>query len=86
MRGEGGLRLIFPLFLLFLIEKRKTVDQPARIKIFQSSHINYRGFSSKSHIIGSLFRKQKKGIRATVTGFSNYKYRELPGHTNNTNL
>ena len=33
--------------------------------------------------LDSLFRKQKKGIRAIVPGFINYKYREgeLPGHT-----
>ena len=40
------------------------------------------GFTAKSNI-ESLFRIQKKGIRAIVPGFINYKYRdgELPGHT-----
>ena len=55
-------------------------------KVSFQSHVNYCsldwGFASKSHI-DSLFRKQKKGIRAIVPGFINHKYREgeLPGHT-----
>ena len=50
------------------------------------SHLNYCsivwGFTAKSNI-ESLFRIQKKGIRAIVPGFINYKYSdgELPGHT-----
>ena len=38
--------------------------------------------AAKTHI-DSLFSKQKKGIRAVVPGFINYKYRDgvLPGHT-----
>ena len=59
------------------------------MQIFQSliqSHLNYCsivwGFTAKSNI-ESLFRIQKKGLRAIVPGFINYKYRngELPGHT-----
>ena len=59
------------------------------MQIFQSliqSHLNYCsivwGFTAKSNI-EFLFRIQKKGIRAIVPGFINYKYRngELPGHT-----
>ena len=61
----------------------------ARILIYHSfvqSHVNYCllvwGFAAKTHI-ESLFSKQKKGIRAVVPGFINYKYRDgvLPGHT-----
>ena len=57
------------------------------MQIFQSliqSHLNYCsivwGFTAKLHI-ESLFRIQKKGIRAIVPGFINYKYKdgELPG-------
>ena len=68
---------------------KKLLPIQVRIQIYQSfiqSHVNYCslvwGFASKSHI-DSLFRKQKKGIRAIVPGFINYKYREgeLPGHT-----
>ena len=61
-----------------------------RIQIFHSfvqSHINYCslvwGFSAKTNI-DSLFRAQKKGMRAVVPGFINYRYRSdgtLPGHT-----
>ena len=42
------------------------------------------GFAARTHI-DSLFSKQKKGIRAVVPGFINYKYRDgvLPGHTKN---
>ena len=63
----------------------------ARILIYHSfiqSHINYCslvwGFAARTHI-DSLFSKQKKGIRAVVPGFINYKYRDgvLPGHTKN---
>ena len=64
-----------------------------RIQIYHSfvqSHINYCsliwGFSAKSNI-EKLFCAQKKGIRAVVPGFINYKYRAsnrggiIPGHT-----
>ena len=61
-----------------------------RIQVFYSfvqSHINYCslvwGFSTKTNI-DSLFRTQKKGMRAVIPGFINYRYRSdgtLPGHT-----
>ena len=41
------------------------------------------GFSAKANI-ESLFRAQKKGMRAVIPGFINYRYRSdgtLPGHT-----
>ena len=40
------------------------------------------GFSSKSYI-ETIFSKQKKGLRAVIPGFINYKYRDgnIPGHT-----
>ena len=53
---------------------------------FVQSHINYCslvwGFYSKSNI-DSLFFKQKKGMRAVMPGYVNYKYKDgnLPGHT-----
>ena len=61
----------------------------ARLNIYHSfvqSHINYCslvwGFTAKSNI-DTLFSKQKKGIRAVVPGFINYRYRDgtLPDHT-----
>ena len=61
-----------------------------RIQIFHSfvqSHINYCslvwGFSTKTNI-DSLFKTQKKGMRAVIPGFIKYEYRSdgtLPGHT-----
>ena len=52
-----------------------------RIQIFHSfvqSHIDYCslvwGFSIKTNI-DSLFRTQKKGMRAVIPGFINYRYR-----------
>ena len=61
----------------------------ARLQIYHSfvqSHLNFCsllwGFTSKSSI-DALFSKQKKGLRAVIPGFINYKYRdgEIPGHT-----
>lgn len=61
----------------------------SKIQIYHSfvqSHINYCslvwGFSAKSNI-EKLFRAQKKGMRAIVPGYINYRYREgiTPGHT-----
>ena len=68
---------------------KKYLPLQARLQIYHSfiqSHINYCslawGFSAKSNI-NLLFSKQKKGIRAVVPGFINYRYRDgaLPGHT-----
>ena len=61
----------------------------ARLKIYYSfvqSHLNYCslvwGFACK-YSIEALFSKQKKGLRAVIFGFFNYKYRdgEIAGHT-----
>ena len=56
------------------------------MQIFQNliqSHLNYclivRGFTAKSKI-ESLFQIQKKGIRALVPSFVNYKYRDARSH------
>ena len=60
-----------------------------RIQIYHSfvqSHINYCslvwGFSAKSYI-ETIFRAQKKGMRAVVPGYIQYKYRDgvTAGHT-----
>ena len=52
----------------------------ARLQMYHSfvqSHLNYCslvwGFACKSSI-GALFSKQKKGLRAVISGFINYKY------------
>ena len=61
----------------------------ARLNIYHSfvqSHINYCalvwGFSAKSNI-DTLFTKQKKGIRAIIPGYVQYKYQDgiMPDHT-----
>ena len=61
----------------------------ARLNIFQSliqSHLNFCslvwGFASKCHI-ESLFTKQKQGIRAVMSGYVNYRYKDgnPPEHT-----
>ena len=68
---------------------KKYLPFNARIQIYHSlvqSHANYCslvwGFSSKTNI-ESLFSKQKKGLRAVIPGFINYKYKngKIPGHT-----
>ena len=68
---------------------KKYLPLNARIQIFHSfvqSHVHYCslvwGFSSKSHI-ETLFAKQKKGLRAVIPGYINYKFRNgiIPGHT-----
>ena len=68
---------------------KKYLPLTARLQIYHSfvqSHLNFCslvwGFSAKSNI-EALFSKQKKGLRAVVPGFINYKYREgeTPGHT-----
>ena len=67
---------------------KKYLPLNARIQIYHSfvqSHINYCslvwGFSSRSYI-ETIFSKQKKGLRAVIPGFINYKYRDgnIPGH------
>ena len=68
---------------------KKFLPLRARLQIYYSfvqSHINFCslvwGFCSKSNI-DAIFSKQKKGLRAVIPGFINYKYRngETPGHT-----
>ena len=68
---------------------KKFLPLTARLQIYHSfvqSHLNFCslvwGFSAKSNI-EALFSKQKKGLRAVVPGFINYKFRdgETPGHT-----
>ena len=68
---------------------KKYLPLKARLHIYHSfvqSHLNYCslvwGFACKSSI-KALFSKQKKGLRAVISGFLNYKYRdgEIAGHT-----
>ena len=68
---------------------KKYLPLTARLQIYHSfvqSHLNYCslvwGFTCKSNI-EALFSKQKKGLRAVIPGFINYKYREgeTAGHT-----
>ena len=68
---------------------KKYLPLKARIQIYHSfvqSHLNYCslvwGFTCKSNI-ETLFSRQKKGLRAVISGFINYKYRdgETAGHT-----
>ena len=68
---------------------KKLLPIKARIQLYHSfiqSHINYCslvwGFSAKSNI-ETLFRAQKKGMRAVAPGFVNYFYKDgnLPSHT-----
>ena len=68
---------------------KKYLPLNARIQIYHSLvqlHANYCslvwGFSCKTNI-ESLFSKQKKGLRAVIPGFINYKYKngKIPGHT-----
>ena len=68
---------------------KKFLPLKARLQIYHSlvqSHLNFCslvwGFTSKSNI-EAIFTKQKKGLRAVIPGFINYKYRDgdIPGHT-----
>ena len=68
---------------------KKYLPLNARLQIYHSliqSHVNYCslvwGFSAKS-CIEKIFITQKKGLRAVVPGFINYKYKDgkIPGHT-----
>ena len=76
-------------YIGIMYKLKKYLPLQSRLQIYHSfvqSHINYCslvwGFSTKSNI-DLLFSKQKKGIRAIVPGFINYKYKNgvLPGHT-----
>ena len=79
-------------YLGIMYKLRHVLPQPARLTIFHSfvqSHLNYCalvwGFSAKSNI-ESLFRTQKKSIRATMTGYVKYFYKDgiFPSHTKST--
>ena len=68
---------------------KKFLPLKARLQIYHSfvqSHLNFCslvwGFCSKSNI-DAIFSKQKKGLRAVIPGFINYKFKdgEIPGHT-----
>ena len=69
---------------------KKELPFKVRIQIYHSfvqSHINYCslvwGFWAEANI-ESLFRAQKKGMRAVIPGYINYRYLPdgtLPGHT-----
>ena len=76
-------------FIGILYKLKKQLPIQARLQIFQSfiqSHLNYCslvwGFASKSHI-DTLFAKQKQGIRAVMTGYVNYRFKDgkPPDHT-----
>ena len=75
--------------VMFKIKRKLPIK--ARLQIFQSfvqSHLNFCslvwGFAAKSHI-ESLFTKQKQGIRAIMSGYVNYRYKDgqPPDHTKN---
>ena len=68
---------------------KKLLPLKARLQLYHSfiqSHINFCslvwGFCCKSNI-EKIFTKQKKGMRAVIPGFINYKYKDgvIPGHT-----
>ena len=72
-----------------LYKLKSILPLPARLNIYHSliqSHVNYCsliwGFSSKANI-ETIFRSQKKGIRAGIPGFVNYFYKDgkTPHHT-----
>ena len=73
--------------VMYKIKNR--ITQRARLQIYHSfvqSHINYCSTvwgHASSTLIDSLFSQQKKGIRAVIPGFINYRYKdgETPGHT-----
>ena len=76
-------------FIGIMYKIKRLLPTKARLQIFQSfvqSHLNYCslvwGFAAKSHI-ESLFAKQKQGIRAVMSGYINYRYKDgkPPDHT-----
>ena len=71
---------------------RRHLPTETRLQIFHSfvqSHLNYCsliwGFAAKSHI-DSIFTKQKAGIRAVMSGYVQFKFRDgqIPTHTKST--
>ena len=76
-------------FIGIMHKIKRNLPTKARLQIFQSlvqSHLNFCslvwGFAAKTHI-DSLFTKQKQGIRAVMSGYVNYRYKDgmLPDHT-----
>ena len=72
-----------------LYKLKSILPLSARLNIYHSliqSHVNYCslvwGFACKSNI-ETIFRAQKKGIRAVIPGFANYFYKDgkTPHHT-----
>ena len=68
---------------------KKLLPLKARLQIYHNlvqSHINFCslvwGFSCKSNI-EAILCKEKKGLRAVITGFINYNYKDgiVRGHT-----
>ena len=85
----AAIRMKMAKYLGIMFKIKHRLPQNVRLQIFHSfvqSHLNYCplvwGFSAKSHI-ESLFTKQKQGIRAVMSGYVNYWYKEgkLPART-----
>ena len=76
--------------IMYKIRRHIPID--TRLQIFHSlvqSHLKFCslvwGFAAQSHI-DSVFRKQKSGIRAVMSGYVQFKYRDgqIPTHTKST--
>ena len=76
-------------YICVMYKLKRILPLKIRIKIYHSfvqSHINYCslvwGFCAKSHI-DTIFRAQKKGMRAVIPGYIQYKYKDgvTAGHT-----
>ena len=76
-------------FIGVMYKIKRQLPIKARLQIYQSfvqSHLNFCslvwGFATKSHI-ASLFATQKQGIRAVMSGYVNYYYKDgkPPDHT-----
>jgi hypothetical protein len=76
-------------YIGILYKLKSILPLTARLSIYHSliqSHVNYCslvwGFACKSNI-ESIFRTQKKGLRAVIPGFVNYFYKDgiTPHHT-----
>ena len=81
-----------PKYFGIIYKIRRHIPPGTRLQIFHSfvqSHLNYCsliwGFAAKSHI-DSVFSKQKSGIRAVMSGYVQFKYRDgqIPTHTKST--
>ena len=83
------LRTKMARYIGIMYKLKRMLPLKTRIQIYQSfvqSHINYCslvwGFCAKSHI-EKIFRAQKKGLRAVIPGYIQYRYRDgtPAGHT-----